>query len=177
MALLLLICLGRGAPAAVKQSSGFRIKIAFVFNFLKFTEWPEARSSGKIIVGVIGNTPLAEGTVEVPDAKVGERSVFITVIPSWSETGSEAQDALLEQCHALFICESARAHTGEILDRLKGKPILTVGESDTFLEQGGVFNFFIEDKKVRFNANLKAAKESGIKIRAKLLRLARDVTQ
>ena len=78
-------------------------------------------------------------------------------------------------CHVLFVCESAQAHTPQILEQLKGKATLTVGESDEFLKQGGVFNFFIEDRKVQFDANLKAAKASNIKIRAKLLRLAKNV--
>ncbi len=163
------------AQAAAEQSSRFWVKIAFVFNILKFSEWPEEKSTGKLVVGVVGKTPLAPGTMEVPIAKVGDRSVFITVIPHWSKSGNETQDKLMAACHVLFVCASARAHTPQILEQLRGKATLTVGESDEFLKQGGVFNFFVEDREVQFDANLKAAKASNIKIRAKLLRLAKNV--
>ena len=165
------------AQAAARQSSEFWIKIAFVFNLLKFTEWPEEKSTGKFVVGVVGKTPLAPGTAEVPYAKLEDRSVFITVIPTWSKSGNETQDKLMAECHVLFVCESVQAHTAQILEQLKGKAILTVGESDDFLEQGGVINCFVEDRKVQFDANLKAAMASNLKIRAKLLRLAKNVIQ
>ena len=164
------------AQAAPKQSNGFWTKIAFVFNLLKFAEWPEQDSTGKFVVGVIGKTPLAPGTSDVP-AKVGDRSVSITVIPTWSKSGNEIQDTLMAECHVLFVCESAQAHTPQILEQIRGKAILTVGETDEFLKQGGIISLFVEDRKVQFDANLNAAKASNIIIRAKLLRLARNVTQ
>jgi len=164
------------AQAAVRQSSGFWIKIVFVFNLLKFTEWPEEKSTGKLVVGVVGKTPLAPGTAEVPYAR-GGRSVSITVIPAWSESGNEMQDKLMAECHVLFVCESAQAHTPQILEQIKGKAILTVGETNAFLKQGGVIHVFVEDRKVQFDANLKNAKASNVKIRAKLLRLAKNVIQ
>ena len=164
------------AQAATKQSSGFWPKIAFVFNLLKFAEWPEEKSTGKFVVGVVGKTPLAPGTAEVP-VKVGDRSVFITVIPTWSKSGNETQDTLMAACHILFVGESAQAHTPQILEQIKGKAILTVGETNEFLKQGGVISCFVKDRKVQFDANLNAAKASNIIIRAKLLRLARNVTQ
>jgi len=60
---------------------------------------------------------------------------------------------------------------------LKGSPILTIGESDGFLESGGIINFLMEDEKVRFEINNTAAKQARLKIRSKLLRLAQRVIE
>jgi hypothetical protein len=177
---LLVVCLLGLCPpgqAVTGQSSEFKLKILFVFKFLKFTVWPGNRNKGKIVVGVIGETPLAAGVAEVPNAKVGDRPVFINVIPKWSNSRNEAQTKLLAECHALYICASARAHTKQIMAQLRGKSVLTIGEDSQFLEEGGVFNFFIDMKKVRFDANQRNAKASKVKISSKLLHLSRRVAK
>ena len=63
----------------------------------------------------------------------------------------------------------------EILEALKGSSVLTVGEMDNFLENGGIINFLIRDRKVCFEVNTVAAKDARLKIRSKLLRLAKRV--
>ena len=46
-----------------------------------------------------------------------------------------------------------------------------------FLDAGGVINFAIEDKKIRFDINTTAANRARLPIRSKLLRLARRVVK
>ena len=62
-----------------------------------------------------------------------------------------------------------------MIDRLRGLPVLTVGESEGFAAQGGCVNFYIEANKIRFEVNLQAAKQQHLRISAKLLALARIV--
>ena len=38
-----------------------------------------------------------------------------------------------------------------------GRSVLTVGETDSFLADGGMINFVIENRRVRFDINQKAA--------------------
>jgi hypothetical protein len=40
---------------------------------------------------------------------------------------------------------------------LKGRPVLTVGESEHFVQEGGMIGFFLEDNKVRCEIHLTAA--------------------
>jgi hypothetical protein len=42
-----------------------------------------------------------------------------------------------------------------------------------FLESGGIINFVMEDEKIRFEINNKAAKLTKLDIRSRLLRLAK----
>ena len=65
----------------------------------------------------------------------------------------------------------------ELLSRLQDKNILTIGESEGFLKLNGIFNFFTENEKLRFEINLEAARLSRIKIKAQLLKLAQNVAQ
>ena len=64
---------------------------------------------------------------------------------------------------------------GETLERLQGLPVLTVGDSEQFAQQGGMIGFSLQDNKVRFEINLGAAQQAGLKISSRLLTLAKKV--
>lgn len=54
--------------------------------------------------------------------------------------------------------------------------VLTVGETDQFAAHGGVIQLILRDKQVRFEINVDAASQEGLKISSKLLALARIVS-
>ena len=81
----------------------------------------------------------------------------------------------MKKCHLLFICSSEKDNLTDIIDIIKNKNILTVGETKDFLKTGGIINFLLDDNKVRFEINLSAAKKSNLIIRSQLLRLAQKV--
>jgi hypothetical protein len=58
---------------------------------------------------------------------------------------------------------------------VRGKSILTVGETEMFTRQGGIINFITVDNKVRYEINLDAARRADLDISSKLLRLAKIV--
>jgi hypothetical protein len=55
--------------------------------------------------------------------------------------------------------------------------VLTVGETDAFLERGGVIAFAMEGGKLRFSINAAAADRAGLKLSSQLLKLAVRVTK
>jgi hypothetical protein len=59
-----------------------------------------------------------------------------------------------------------------IVNTLKGKSILTIGDQPWFLEQDGMIRFVNSDNKIRFQINVDAVKEAGLEVSSKLLRLA-----
>ena len=56
-------------------------------------------------------------------------------------------------------------------------PILTLGETNGFCETGGVVQFVMRQRKVRFRINVTAAERAGLKISSRLLDLAEVVRQ
>ncbi|HEY0340921.1 MAG TPA: YfiR family protein, partial [Steroidobacteraceae bacterium] len=54
-------------------------------------------------------------------------------------------------------------------------PVVTVGESQAFVSDGGAINFVLEGDKVRFEVNTTSADHAGVKISAQLLKLATTV--
>ncbi|HJX10369.1 MAG TPA: YfiR family protein [Candidatus Binatia bacterium] len=47
---------------------------------------------------------------------------------------------------------------------LRNTPTLTVGEADDFAAAGGMIALLIDDNKIRFEVNLDAAGNAGLKI-------------
>jgi hypothetical protein len=76
-------------------------------------------------------------------------------------------------CQLLFLCRSERGEQAEVLAALRGANVLSVGETDRFLAEGGHIRFFLDDNRVRFEVNLQAVEKTRIKISSKLLRLAK----
>lgn len=173
-----------GAP-----SQEYKVKAAFLYNFLKFVDWPngkEADADQPITLGIIGKDPFEKAFEPVKDKKVKNRDVVIkrfksvTELIEQGEKGKSELDKQIEaakKCHLLFICSSEKEGLKEILTGLKDCPVLTVGDSKDLLESGGIINFVMEQQKVRFEINESAAKRSRLKISSQLLRLARKVVK
>jgi len=77
--------------------------------------------------------------------------------------------------HLLFIGKKESAHVPELIAILRNMPVLTIGESDDFLQQGGIIRFCWEERKVRFEVNQEAAGKANLKISSRLLLLAKTV--
>jgi hypothetical protein len=78
-------------------------------------------------------------------------------------------------CQVLFISHSERERLSQILSAVKGAPVLTVGDTKGFADDGVIINFVLEGSKVRFEINTDAADRAGIKISSKLLQLAKRI--
>src|SRR5689334_12052726 len=165
------------APESIAQasdaseSSEYLIKAGFIYNFAKFVEWPAnafAQPDSPIVIGVLGTDPFGN-TLDriVEDKKVGTRG-FIVRRYKWNKDLKE-----LKECKILFVSASERAHIDEIVDSVKGLPILTVGETPGFAERGGVIRFTLEDNRVRFEVNVEAAHQADLNISSRLLTLAK----
>jgi hypothetical protein len=153
-----------------------------MYNFLKFVDWPEektAKTGNQITIGIIGQDPFGAAADILKGKKVEERDVVLKRIDSLQQlkdaADTNAQMDILKKCHLLFICQSERKNTKEIFDILKNNGVLTVSDTQGFIEDGGAINFVIEDNKVRFDINLTASEKAGLKIRSQLLRLAKKV--
>ena len=140
-----------------------------MYNFLKFIDWPEEKTvkSGQITIVILGQDPFGAAADILKDKKVEERSVVLKRIDSFDKVKNSAdaneQMDTLKKCYLLFICSSEKKNTKEIIDLVKSDGVLTIADTEGFIEAGGVVNFIIEENKVRFNINLTASEKAGLK--------------
>jgi hypothetical protein len=157
------------------DSSEYLIKAGFIYNFAKFVEWPTAafaQPDSPIVIGILGTDPfgnLIDRIVE--NKKIGARGLVVKRL-RW---GTDLKD--LKECKILFVGASERGHLDELMQVVKGLPILTVGETPGFAERGGVIRFVLEDNRVRFEINVEAAHQADLTISSRLLTLARIIQQ
>lgn len=167
--LLAAALLAMPAAAGAEVAAEYDVKAAFLFNFTKFVDWPpsafaDGRSSLKLCV--LGEDPFGRSLQEVAGEEVGDRKLTVLRAGHLSDPAG---------CHVLFVSRSERKRLSEILPAVRNDPVLTVGDADGFLEQGGIINFVLEGSKVRFEINQEAADRAGLKISSKLMRLASRV--
>ncbi len=161
------------------QNREYQVKAAFLYNFVKFVDWPKekvADGNEPIIIGVIGKDPFGKAFDPIKNKQVKGKKVVINRFKGLEELRkSGEQIKAIRKCYLLFICSSEKEKLREIINLVKDDSVLTVGEVKGFLETGGIINFLVEEKKVVFEINNHAAKQAKLKIRSKLLRLAKRV--
>ena len=171
----LLLAGGNSRPAAAETVPfrEYEIKAAFLFNFAQFIEWPEqafTNATAPFVIGVIGDisdnrfghvlNQIMQGET------IGGRRIILKLPRQFDE---------LAGCHILFIGRSEQARLPQILNLVNHTGVLTVGETDSFMRLGGIINFITRDNKVRFELHLDNAARAGLKIDAKLLKVAQVV--
>ena len=167
--------------AAPQVSEEPQIKAAFLYNFIKFVEWPKDRFSGDkdpIVIGVVGKDPFGEALDEIANKPAKDRDL---VVRRFASVPSEGADPIhpeldaIRKCHIVFICPSEKKDFKRLLSALQDTSILTVGDTAGFLEDGGMINFLVEEKKVRFEISLVKMRSARLDISSQLLRLAKRV--
>ncbi|NDV25225.1 YfiR family protein [Desulfovibrio sp. JC010] len=77
-----------------------------------------------------------------------------------------------EECSVLFIDIDNPRIIAAVLKKVKGKPVLTIGQSPDFLRLGGMINLVESGSRFKLQANICAAREAGLTISSKLLKLS-----
>ena len=157
------------APGAIPaQVAGeYDVKAAFLYNFTKFVEWPEtAFPDSSFRLCVLGDDPFGKSLTELSGQEAAGRKLMVVRIRAMEK---------LEGCNLLFISRSERGRFSEILSQVEGSPVLTVADTQGFLEEGGIINFILEGSKIRFEISQEAAERVEIKISSKLMSLAKRV--
>jgi hypothetical protein len=164
-ALVLLFATHTGRAATASESE---VKASFLYNVAKFVEWPaEAFSStnAPIRLAVFGDDDFATQLRSLlSDKKAHGRSFEV-------RTMANPQEA--RNCQIVFVASTENRRAPQVLEVTRKSPILTVGESDQFIELGGMINLFFEEAQLAFDVNPEAAQRVKLQISSKLLRLAK----
>jgi hypothetical protein len=158
------------SSAAGTATLEYQVKATFLYNFTKFIEWPAdplVPGDAPFEIGVVGRNPFGLYLAEsMAGQRVHGRPIRIVEFV-------EPED--VRPCAVLFVPDAMSNRLADITARLKGVPVLVVGESPGFADRGGSANFFLVDNKVRFEINPAVAGTLGLKISSKLLAIAKIV--
>jgi len=146
------------------QQDEYQLKAAFIFHFAQLVEWPGASSN--LVLCTLGDDPFhGELDDTVRGKQIGSRMLQVQHVRQLSE---------VHRCQLLFISKTEVRSIPAVLSELQHSPVLTVGETDGFLNAGGIIRFCLEGNKLRFEVNRSAAETAGLKVSSRLLVLAKN---
>lgn len=145
----------------------YALKSVFLYNFCHFIEWPESAFSSPtdpLIIGVVGEDPFGKLLTEaVEGEKYHNRPIKI-------EHYRSARD--IRRCHLLFVTRSETPHLEQILAAIGVEGVVTVGETDDFLDRGGMITLPIDRNRVRLRIAPSTLRAANLSVSSKLLRVA-----
>jgi hypothetical protein len=151
--------------AASPASLEYNVKAAFLLNFTKFVEWPAAAFSSPdapLTICIVGDDPFG---------RVIDQMVEGEAVKTHKITIERIRSDQPRTCQVLYVADSRSLPAFA----LSGPAVLTVGEGDEFIHNGGIIGFVLDERHVRFDINLKSATNAGLKLSSKLLSVARSV--
>jgi hypothetical protein len=145
------------------------VKATFLYNFTRFIEWPGPTTPGPapFRICVVADPPMEQAIKRTVEGEVVQGRPLVMSHP---QTAQEAA-----ACQILFVGRTEHQRAAGLLAAVRDLPVLTVGDSSQFIEQGGTIRFVLVDNRVRFDVNLASAQRANLKMSANLLRVARKV--
>ncbi|MBF0406180.1 MAG: YfiR family protein [Candidatus Riflebacteria bacterium] len=154
-------------PGIAAAQDEFTVKAAFLLKFPAFIEWSK---SGKVLdskvfkIGIFNNPAFANIAKSIlKNKEINEQVVQVDYLPK-----IEVQ----EKFNVIYFSHNPG---GNSINSEKYNGVLTIGEGERFIDDGGILAFTIEDSKIRFFISNSNAIKAGLKISSKLLQLARKV--
>jgi len=161
---------GSTALARAQRSLEYEVKAAYLYNIVSFVTWPPDAFGGPadpIRLCVFEKDPFG------PMLDNAIRGALVEQHPIQTERIRNVET--IARCHLVFVPRDSADWTDQVRRAAARRPILIVGESDDFLQHGGMIAFVIEGGRVRFDVNVHTATSQGLKMSSRLLQVARRI--
>jgi hypothetical protein len=137
-----------------------KLKVAFLYQFAKYSTWPEGITAGldKVNLCFLGSHPFSPYLKTIEKKEVAGKSLSFIELSSINEAN---------QCQLIYFAPEKITE----LQAIKSKPIVTVSESENFIEQGGLINLVRKGTKQKFEVNGQAQQQADISFSSKLLKI------
>lgn len=157
----LMIFIGK-TGIAFSQDVDQKAYTLFLYNFMKYVEWPDP--NGDFVIGVVGESPIKkelEVLAQTKKAK-GRKIVVKTVITP--------EDAIL--CSMIYIPSSKSSLLKPIAEKIRGKAVLIVAEREGLAKKGAGISFEIDDDDaLKFDINKSVLDGQSLKVANLLMQL------
>lgn len=168
LAVLLFNSVSYASEAQIEENT---LKAVYIEKFTRFVEWPkesEIHDTAKpFVIGIIGESPFEPALRKIfATRKIKDKNVVVRRISDMAEVAD---------LHLLFIARISHERLHKVLSSVKGRPILTVSDTESFAMSGVLINFYIANNNLRFEINEMAVRESKLIFSYKLMQIAKIV--
>ena len=149
---------------AAAQDVDYKAYSLFVYNFMKYIEWPEPNTKGDFIVAVLGDSPIYK---ELQTLAANKKLKGRNIVVKKFSTAEECTSA-----HLVYVASSKSSLAKTLKELTKGKPVLIVGEREGLAKKGAGLSFVtLEDDVLKFDINKKEIESRTLKIANSLISL------
>jgi hypothetical protein len=158
-----------GLLAQAAKPTDYDVKAVYLYNFGRFVEWPSTVTAKSEVfnVCILGQDPFGPAL----DATLAGETISGKSISA--KRISTPQEAV--NCQILFMSSAEESRLNKIIEALDKGAVLTVSDMPQFSRRGGMIQFVVEGKKVRFEVNLTAVQRAGLTLSSELLKVATAV--
>ncbi len=143
----------------------YTAKSVLALNLARFSEWPPEVFKANITtvnLCLIGNSVDFQPFSMIDKKPVGNKSLLLRNINNNKQ---------LDDCHLLYVSADTNINAG-LIEASNKRHILTIGENEDFLANGGAVYLEVVDSKITLHVNLRATEKAGIRISSRVLKLA-----
>lgn len=157
----MLLFLFLGNFTLIAQNEKF--KALFLYNFIKNVEWPQASNQNDLIIGVLGNSPIAK---ELETITISQRSsgqpLKVKVFSGLDE---------ITDCQLIYVSPNKAGIIPQLIAKTNGNHILIISDSKGGIQQGSGINFIMDGDKLKFEICKHNIEQKGLKVSTNLLNL------
>lgn len=171
--IILFFSIAAVSSAEPKSFTSEQVKTAYIFNFLQFIEWPGgAAELPSVKVAVVGVVPdnFKENLNKLKEKNIKTRPIEVVYFADSNSALSSSDSISL-----IYIMQLSESDEVTILKKFSEKPVLTIGDGETFIKNGGMIMFTDKDQRVLFDINLAQAEKNNFRIPSRLQRIANQI--
>jgi YfiR/HmsC-like len=147
------------------QEMDYKAYSLFVYNFMKYIEWPpESASKTDFVIGVLGDSPITKELQTLASSKkIKGKTIVLKKFTTLEECNG---------CQLLYVASSKSSMMKTLKEQMKSKPILIVGEREGLAKKGAALSFVtLEDDVLKFDINKSEIEQHQLKISSSLITL------
>ena len=145
-------------------ASEYEVKAAFIYHFTRYLQWPQPEAWGSFEIAILGDSAIVPPLQAIAAKRtVQQRPIAIRPIADIDALG---------QPHILFLARPAAPRLSRVLEKTRGRPILTIAEEEGLAARGIAMNFVLRGESVKFEVNEAVLRRSVIQPGSQLLKLA-----
>jgi len=146
------------------NSQDVKIQANYIYNIVKYVNWPESYKSGDFVIGILGTAAINDEIKKLATTKkVFSQKISVVEFSSPEE---------ITNCHVLFVTKVKTGVIKEAVAKVGSNSTLIIGEFPGLANLGAAINFVNQDGKLVFQLNEAAVKRQGLKVSSQLVELS-----
>jgi hypothetical protein len=168
VAALCILAVGGTAPHTAQarvSADEAAVKVGYIYNFMKFVEWPASALRQDYIVCILGSNPFGNTIESLSSKTIRGRGIRVVTDVAPEQT---------KYCHVVFVSRSEAGRLMPALVRLRRLPVLSISDIEGFSDKGGIIELMSgANNEIDFRVSQSSAEYVGLHVSSKLLSMSR----